>query len=395
MELRQVLDLRRRLVRSVAFGVVGAGLLGALVAPGLVPPRPLVGAAIGTAACLLAAAAAVAADAGDALVRGPRHVRAAGGKVSMVVPTDDRDAAVEAVAAMLHHRSTGERLRVAVTPVSGSIGGWVDALAAAIARLGRRTVIADLTVGGDPQTRGVAEVAAGEARLADSVEFDDSLVLARIGPGSERALALRALPGFVARIPNDVEVLVVALPGIRHPGVGAALGAVPDSVLVVTAGMTSRVDLMAALKTVASGGGRTDVVLRQESGPTSPLRPAGGGLTAEDGTASGSGRRDGAAASMRPARPTDPGADLEDAPDIGVAGPQRAGGHRAGEHRPGVDDTPDQPTGDDAVGGDGERAGAGQAGTRSNRDTEQLLRVEAALQALSEQVWRVEDRGSA
>ncbi|MBW3659849.1 MAG: hypothetical protein KY457_14510, partial [Actinobacteria bacterium] len=78
-ELVDILEDRRRILLTAAIGLSLLGTLAAFVLPQFVPPRPLVGAAVGLAAALLAVAIAVAADSADLTVRGARHVRAAGG----------------------------------------------------------------------------------------------------------------------------------------------------------------------------------------------------------------------------------------------------------------------------------------------------------------------------
>lgn len=78
----------RRRALLVTFVVVGvAGGVASYLAPDLLPPTPLVGAAVGTVGLLIALAVLIALDTASVKVRGPRHVRATGGELVAVLPS--------------------------------------------------------------------------------------------------------------------------------------------------------------------------------------------------------------------------------------------------------------------------------------------------------------------
>jgi hypothetical protein len=263
-EVVEVLELRRGVLVTTAFGLSLLGVLTALALPGVLPPRPLVGAAVGLAAVLLAIAVALGVDSVDLVIRGPRHVRASGGRLAaQLAGPPDADAAAS-LAAAVERRVDDGRTRIALTPASATddqdVAGWADALARALAVRGPRVLLVDLT----PQREerpGVADVAAGSCRLAEAVDFDHELMLASVGPGRSRREALDGLTELAVRLPSDIEVLVVALPHLGEPGVLAGAAALDRVLVVVEADETPRVDLIAALDALDATAAGSEVVL--------------------------------------------------------------------------------------------------------------------------------------
>jgi hypothetical protein len=274
-EVLEVLVLRRSVLVATALGLSLLGVLTAMVVPQFLPPRPLVGAAVGLAAVLLAVAAALGIDSVDLTVRGPRHVRASGGRLGAEVagPPDVR--AVAGLAAGVARRAAEGRGRVGL--VAAAEDGpdplaWADALARALSARGLRVLLVDLMAERSAGP-GVAEVAAGEARIAQAVGFDHELLLATLGPGGDRHAALAGLPVVVDRLPSDIEVLLVALPHLSEPGALGAAGSLDRLAVLVEEDHTARVDLIAALDAIDETEAGSDVVLLREAPPT-PLDDA-------------------------------------------------------------------------------------------------------------------------
>jgi hypothetical protein len=257
----EVLAARRRIVVAAAVGLTLLGGIVALIAPSLLPPRPLVGAAVGLAAVLLATALGLAVDAADLVVRGQRHIAAAGGTVAARVARDPDDVG-PLMARVAQHAQDG-RIRVALTPASRSAGvpgARAGALAKALAQTGRKVLLTDLTRGGTPAA-GLSDVLAGDKRLAEVVRFDQDLYLARLAVGSDPERALAGFAEWAADLPPDLEVLVAALPPLAEPGVLAA-AAMADVVFVqVEVDRTERVDLIASLDAVDTTGMTAELVL--------------------------------------------------------------------------------------------------------------------------------------
>lgn len=265
-EVLEVVDERRSLVITTAAAISLLGIASAFLLPQFVPPRPLVGAAVGLAAALLSTAVALAVDSLDLTVRGGRHVRAAGGRHLVTLPGPPAPDTAEPLARALAERlREQEQLRVALVPVSRSITttpAWTEALATAVAALGHRVLLVNLADGPDHGGRvGVLEVVREGLRLSASVRFEPDLPLARLGAGASDDAALEALPHLVTRLPRDVEVLLVALPPLQRPGVLTALSALQRVALVARIGVTPRVDLVAALDAIDGSFVATDVAL--------------------------------------------------------------------------------------------------------------------------------------
>lgn len=260
-EALDVLSARRRLVVAAAVGLVLFGAIVALVAPSILPPRPVVGAAVGVAAALLSTALALALDASDLVVRGARHVRAAGGTVDVRVGRQHDDVG-PLLAAVARHAGTGP-LRVALAPASRSAGvpgARAAALAEALARTGRKVLLTDLTRGGSPAA-GLSDVITGTRTLSEVVRFEQELYLARLAVGSDPDVAIRGLAGWVEGVPSDLEVLVAALPPLAEPGVLAASASLDATLVLVEVDRTERVDLIASLDAVDAADLTCEVVL--------------------------------------------------------------------------------------------------------------------------------------
>ncbi len=260
-EALDVLSARRRLVVATAVGLVLFGAIVALVAPSILPPRAVVGAAVGVAAALLSTALALALDASDLVVRGARHVRAAGGTVDVRVGRQHDDVG-PLLAAVARHAGAGP-LRVALAPASRSAGvpgARAAALAEALARTGRKVLLTDLTRGGSPAA-GLSDVITGTRTLSEVVRFEQELYLARLAVGSDPDVAIRGFAGWVDGLPSDLEVLVAALPPLAEPGVLAASASLDATLVLVEVGRTERVDLIASLDAVDAAHLTCEVVL--------------------------------------------------------------------------------------------------------------------------------------
>lgn len=261
-EAVDVLSARRRLAIAVAVGIVLVGAMVALAAPSILPPRPLVGTAVGIAGALLAVAAALALDASDLVVRGGRHVTAAGGKVDVRVGRIPDDVG-PLLAAVARHASSDQPVRIALTPASRSAavpGPRAAALAEALARTGRRVLLTDLSRGSTP-AGGLSDVVAGRRQLSEVVRFEQELYLARLAVGSDPATAIRDLPRFVESMPSDLEVLVAAMPPLAEPGVLKAVEAFDVTFVMVEVDRTERVDLIASLDAMDAAPVTSELVL--------------------------------------------------------------------------------------------------------------------------------------
>ncbi len=260
-EALDVLAARRRIVVATAVGIVLLGGIVAVLAPSILPARAIVGAAVGIAAALLATAVALAMDASDLVVRGSRHVRAAGGSIDVRVGRQHDD--VGPLLAAVARHATDRRVRVALAPASRSAGVpgvRAAALAEALARTGRKVLLTDLTRGGTPAA-GLSDVIAGTRTLAEVVRFEHELYLARLAVGSDPDAALRGFPAWVESLPSDLEVLVAALPPLADTGVLPAAGALDLTLVLVEVDRTERVDLIASLDAVDASGVTSELVL--------------------------------------------------------------------------------------------------------------------------------------
>ncbi len=296
--------LRRRRVAllSVIVGVVLVGVAIAVVAPGVLPPRAVVGAAVGFAAILLGIAVAVGLDATDPMIRGPRHVQAAGGEVVAILPDEaSTDDARGLAGSVQDARQHGGPLLLGMAAAGRDPGGtlaWTDALAAALAEDGRSVLRIDLATGWS-EPPGLAEVVNDGVKLTRAVDFDREIKLAWLGAGRSQAEALSALRDLPSRLPRDLDVLLVALPTAASRKVLQSVISLEHVLVVAERDRTPRVDLIAGLNALGSVGVRAQVVLL------------------DDPTARAVGLGDSAADERAASPPRDPGLATEDAPSHG------------------------------------------------------------------------------
>jgi hypothetical protein len=347
-----IVETRRRLTITVMVLVAVVGVAAALLFPQVVPPNPLVGAAVGLAAVLLGVAAAVGADATDLRVRGPRHVGAAGGELVAVLPvTVDRSAADELAAAVLDAREEGRPLLLGLAASGLDVAAtvaWTDALALAVARTGVTVLRVDLA-SGRTEAPGLAEVEAGDRKLTEVVEFEPGLRLARTGVGDDQRGALRALTALPPKLPRDLDVLLVALPMAASRGVVQAARVLDHVLIVAERARTSRVDLIAGLDALDAADLQAQVVLLDdrtasrlaipEPDEQADVTEAGPEL-AEHGNASGTGPAGSTSSAAPPSAVEphdttagmDPPASPDAAPaDAGASPPDDADAEGAGE----------------------------------------------------------------
>src|SRR6056297_1985759 len=248
---------------TVAIVVLAATLL-AWLAPGVLAPTPLVGAAVGLAAVLLGVAAAVATDASDLTVRGPRHIAAAGGELVAVLPRDPSVAAAGPLAnAIIEVRTPGAPLLLAFATASRDArraNAWTQAIARALVAEGSGVLRVDLA-SGRTEDEGLLEVVRDGRRLAEVVSYEPGVKLAELGAGQDHAAALVALTELPARLPRDLDILLVALPTATSRAVVAAATALDHVLVVAERDRTSRVDLIASLEALSTAGTQAQVVL--------------------------------------------------------------------------------------------------------------------------------------
>lgn len=252
------------LLASVVLAVVVVGAVVALLFPGAVPRSPEVGAAIGLAALLLGLATAVATDATDLIVRGPRHVAAAGGELVAVLPRDPSVAAAGPLAtAVLEVREPGVPLLLALATAGRDArrsNAWTDAIARALVSEGVGVLRVDLASGRSEQP-GLVEVVRDGLRLSDAVSFEPGLKLAQLPAGRDHAEALVALTELPGRLPRDLDIMLVSLPTAASRSVVAAATALDHVLVVVERDRTSRVDLIASLDALEAAGTHAQAVL--------------------------------------------------------------------------------------------------------------------------------------
>lgn len=256
-----ILRARRGTWIAAAVAVVLVAALLALLAPSLLPPTPLVGAAVGIAAALLATALVVALDSADLVVRGPRHVVAAGGVVAGTISRAPGD--IDALLVLIDQHAGDHGVRVALTPASraaGVPGARANMVAEELARRDLKVLCTDLTRGRTPAI-GLSDVLSGQRKLADAVRFDEELFLAHLAVGSEPEAALAGFAGWAAALPDDLDVLVAALPPLAEPGVLPAVQGVELVLVLVEVDRTERVDLIACLDAIDAAGVPAALVL--------------------------------------------------------------------------------------------------------------------------------------
>lgn len=337
-----IAELRRGTLLAVTLGLCVVGVVLAFLAPGIVPPTPLVGAAVAFAAVLLGIAAAVAVDTADLTVRGPRHVSAAGGELVAVLPDDaDPDAAAPLAEAVLEAREPDQPLLLGMAAVgrdARAAAAWTDALSVALARTGASVLAVDLASGRSPGP-GLLEVVRAERTLVSTVSFAPGMRLARLGAGSEHGPALEALGHLQTRLPRDLDVLLVALPLAASRQVVAGARGLDHVLLVAERDRSSRIDLIAALDAMDTAGNHAQVALLDERtvqrlggvpgsehGPVTTGAVVAVGASNGDGAGDGAGGDDGVGGDDGAGGPagetSDPAGDAGPAvaPDVGVAG---------------------------------------------------------------------------
>jgi hypothetical protein len=259
-----IVEQRRSVLLAVVIGVIALGGLLAVVAPGIVPPVPVVGAAVGVAALLLGLAVAIALDATDLRLRGPRHVGAAGGELVAVLPTRaGRDGADTLADAVLAARMPGSPLLLGLAASGRDIRptvAWTDALATALVAGGVSVLRIDLA-SGHTRSDGLLEVVRDGVKLASAVTFGPEPKLARLGAGADLAAALEALSALPGRLPRDLDVLLVALPMAATRPVVTAVRSLDHVLIVAQRDRTSRVELIAGLDAMEAAGTRAQVAL--------------------------------------------------------------------------------------------------------------------------------------
>ena len=259
-----IVHRKRLLLAAVVVAVVVLGALFAVLFPGVMPRTPEVGAAIGLAALLLGLAAAVATDATDLVVRGPRHVAAAGGELVAVLPREPSVAAAGPLAAaVLEVREPGVPLLLALATAGRDArrsNSWTDAIARALVAEGVGVLRVDLASGRSEQP-GLVEVVRDGLRLADAVTFEPGLKLAHLTAGHDHGEALLALTELPGRLPRDLDIMLVSLPTVASRSVVSAATALDHVLVVVERDRTSRVDLIASLDALEAAGTHAQAVL--------------------------------------------------------------------------------------------------------------------------------------
>ena len=267
---------RRGVLLLVTLGLIALGVAVSAAFPGVLPPRWTVGAAVGVAAVLLGFAAAVALDATDPIVRGPRHVGAAGGELVAVLPTEpEGDGAAELAAAVREARVSG-LLRLGVAAGGRNTvwtAAWADELSLALARDGLAVLYVDLASGWSAPP-GLHEVVHDGVRLGTAVSFESDVDLARLGAGGNQAAALDSLGVLSDRLPQDLDVLVVAMPTAASQKVVSAANSLDHVLIVGERDRTARIDLLAAGEALRAVGQQPQVILLDDVIATASAAPA-------------------------------------------------------------------------------------------------------------------------
>jgi len=275
VELLDVLGRRGRFALAVAAVLSALGLIASLASPSVVPPSAPVGILLAITALAVGIALALALDALDVRVRGPRHVRSSGGELVALLPTEatasDASDLADAVRAV---QMPGSTLHLGIAPVGEDLtssSAWTRALAEALADGGASVLLVDLAGSARPGP-GILEVVRDRTPLADVVTYDDARSLAIAGPGADHMAALKALVTLPTVLPEDVDVLLVALPQITTRSAVNASRVLDQVLFVAEANLTSRVELMASLDALRVAGCGPQVVLVDE-GTYSAMRP--------------------------------------------------------------------------------------------------------------------------
>ena len=275
VELLDVLGRRGGFALAVAAVLSALALIVAVALPAVIPPRPLVGLLVATTALAVGLSLALALDALDVRVRGPRHVRSSGGELVALLPEaaaprDARDLA-DAVRAV---HVPGATLHLGLAPVGEDLtssAAWTRALGEALADSGSSVLLVDLASGGSDGA-GILEVVRDRRPLSEVVTYVEGRPLAEVGPGADVLQALQALITLPTLLPEDVDVMLVALPQIVTRTAVNASRVLDQVLFVAEANLTSRVELMASLDALRVAGCGPQVVL-VDGGTYTALRP--------------------------------------------------------------------------------------------------------------------------
>lgn len=254
---------RRSILLLVTVALVGVGVVVSALLPEVLPPRWTVGAAVGLAAVLLGFALVVALDSTDPIVRGPRHVGAAGGELVAVLPTEPEQQAAARLAASVRDARPSGLLRLGVAAGGRNVvwtAAWADELAVALARDGLAVLYVDLASGWSAPP-GLDEVVRDGVKLGEAVTFESGVELARLGAGANQASALASLGVLVDRLPRDLDVLVVALPTAASQKVVGAANSLDHILMVGERDRTARIDLIAGGEALRTVGHQPQVIL--------------------------------------------------------------------------------------------------------------------------------------
>jgi hypothetical protein len=254
---------QRALLLTFGLIVVVAAVV-TVAAPDVLPPRPLVGAAVAVAALLLALAVLIALDAASIKVRGPRHIRAAGGELVAVLPAEPSATGADDLArAIQDARPPGRTLLLGVAAATGDgkrVGRWAQVVARSLAEQGLSVLSLDLTADGGDHP-GFLEVVRHGHKLSEVVDLDPDVRLATLGPGRDTTEALRAFNEAGRWIPRDLDVLLVALPMAASRAVVRASLSLDQLLIVAERDRTSRVELIAGLDATEAVGTHSQVIL--------------------------------------------------------------------------------------------------------------------------------------
>lgn len=277
VEFVAVLESRRTVARIAAVGFLVLGALVTLLAPSVLPRHPVVGAAVGLGAVLVGVAAVLATDANDLIIRGPQHVRAAGARRSITVADTPTPATVARLADLVAERVTAGARVVAIVPASKSVRDvprWSDLVAIDLSERGQHVVVVDLTgTWGEIDELGVVDVARGRCKLSEAVTFDPDVTVARLGTGADPQAARESLVGFLARVPADVNLVLLAMPSLTMAGALTAVGAADGGLVLAEVDVTHRLALIGTLDAIDDVGVEPDVVLLDRAGSARIVAP--------------------------------------------------------------------------------------------------------------------------
>ena len=286
VELVDVLGRRGRFALAVAAVLSVLTLIVSLALPHVVPPRPLVGGLVGATTLAVGVSLALALDALDVRIRGPRHIRSSGGELVALLPVDatPRDAGHLAAAVRAVH-VPGTTLHLGFAPVGvdpTTTVAWARALSEALADRGASVLLVDIATGpvGVP---GITEVVRDRLPLTDVVTYAEGRSLATAGPGIDRLQALQAVITLPTVLPSDVEVLLLVLPQVVTRSAVNASRVLDQVLFVAEANLTSRVELMASLEALRVAGCDPQVVLVDDR-TSMALRPGTAPHPSERGT---------------------------------------------------------------------------------------------------------------